>query len=905
MLLGRGSECGVLDELLDGVRRGEGRALVLRGEPGIGKTALLDYVVESARGFTVLRAVGFESETTLAYAGLQQLCAPLLDRVARLPEPRRDALRIAFGLKRGGAPDTFFVGLGVLGLLSEAADNGPLLCVIDNEQVLDGESAGALAFAAHRLVAESVAMVFATSQASPELIDLPDLQICGLREDDARTLLTSALAAPLDAKVLDRIVAETQGNPLALLELPKDLSPAKLAGGFGLPTVSPLSNRIEDSFQRRFATLPPDTQQLSLLAAAESAGDAVLVRRAAQWLGIAHDAAAPAAMAGLLDFGAQVRFRHPLARSAVYGAAPLEERRRIHGALAEVIDPDTDAARRAWHLAHSTAGADDDIADELERSAAQAQASGGIAAAAAFLEKSVELSADSARRGERALAAAQAKQEAGDPDAALRMLRVAETTPLDELQRARADVLRARVAFAVYRGRDAPALLLRAAERMAPLDATLTRQTLLDAFVAALFAGRLAGDNGLKQVAEATRLTQPCSTPPTALDCLLDGLALLITEGHTTGTPMVQQALNAFNHEDTTTACPRQRWMWLASRAAMELWDDQSWDLLSTRQVDRARQTGALSVLSVVLRSRFALHLTAGRLEAATMVNDELEALAQVANSEPLCYGAVVLAAWRGDTNDITPLLEASMTGIQRRGEGVGLTIVEWATAAFYNASGRYRDAVLTAEQAASHPEEFGMSIWALPELIEAAARNEEPDCASAALTRLSTVTQASKTHWALGIQTRAQALLSPANQAEPLYRQAIEHLTHTHARVDLTRAHLVYGEWLRRQKRRLEAREHLRIAYELFTAMGLNAFADRAARELVSTGATITATDHAPSSGLTPQEARIARLARDGLSNADIGSRLFISPRTVEYHLGKVYTKLKITSRSTIPQIL
>lgn len=904
MLLGRARECGELGELLDAVRRGHSRVLVLRGEPGIGKTALLDYAVTSARGFKVIRAAGSESETELAFAALHQVCTPILDRLERLPEPQRDALSIAFGLKTGNAPDPFLIGLGLLGLLSEGSEELPLLCVIDNAHVLDQASADALAFAGRRLFAEPVAMLFATSDASTKLDGLPELQVAGLRDDDARALLTSAHAAPLDEHVLDRIVAETRGNPLALLELPKAMSPAELAGGFGMPAVPGLSNRIEDGFRRRFEALPPDTQQLSLLAAAESTGDAAVVWRAAERLGIGPDAAAPAAAAGLLEFGSRVRFRHPLARAAAYRAAPANERLRIHHALADVIDPDADPARRAWHRALGTAAPDDDVADDLERSAGLAQARGGLAASAAFLAKSVELTIDPGRRGARALAAGHAKLEAGDSDAAMVMLRAAESAGLDELQRARVDLLRAQAAFAVNRGRDAPALLLRAAQRFGPLDAKLARQTLLDAFVAALFAGRLAGDNALQKVAEAAQRTQPCSSPPTATDCLLDGLALLITEGQRAATPLLQNAVSRFGSEDVAEL-PRLRWLWLASRVAMALWDDHSWNVLSARHVELARQAGALSVLSLAVSGRIGFQLAAGQLEAATALNDESEAVLQVMRSEPLGYPAVVLAAWRGEINDFTSLAQASIQNVERRGEGGGLTRIEGATAVLYNAVGRYAEALPAAEEASSRPAEIGLSGWALPELIEAAARNEEPDRAAPALQRLSEAAQASGTDWALGLEARSRALLCAGEAAESLYRKAIDHLSHTRARVDLARAHLVYGEWLRRQKRRLDAREHLRIAHESFTAMGLEAFAERSGRELQATGGRVAATGHHPAAELTPQEAQIARLAREGLSNAEIGSRLFISPRTVEYHLAKVYQKLGISSRMTLPQIL
>jgi len=904
-LLGRARECDTLDELLEAVRSGESRALVVRGEPGVGKTALLEYAVESASDLRVARAFGVDSEMELAFAALHQVCAPMLDRLERLPEPQRDALSTAFGLMSGPPPDRFLVALAALGLLSEAAAKQPLLCVTDNAQSLDRASAQALAFAARRLDTESVGMLFATSDASTELAGLPMLDVEGLRDRNARALLASAVAGPLDEHVRDRIIAETRGNPLALLELPRGLPAAELAGGFAVPTApTTLSTRIEDSFWRRFEALPTDTRRLSLVAAAESTGDPELVWRAAERIGIAADASAPAASAGLLEFGARVRFRHPLARSAVYRAASPEDRRCAHRALADAIDPDVDPARRAWHRAHGTAGQDDGVADELARSAAQAQARGGLAAAAAFLEKSVELTVDPAQRAERALAAAQAKYQAGAPDAALELLRAADATPLDDLQRARADLLRAQVAFAVNRGSDAPPLLLKAAKGLGPLDAKLARETVVDAFAAALFAGRLARGAGLREVAQRARATPRSPMEPRAPDFLLEGLGLLITEGHAAGVPALKRALIAFRREDVTGAA-RLRWLWLACRVAMELWDYESWDELSARQEQLARRTGALSVLPIALRARIGVHLVSGRLEAATMLHEELEAATEATGSEPLRYGAVVLAGWGGRSADTTAMVEASLKGVMRRGEGMGLTVIQWASAVLYNAAGEYGKALTAAEQASRYPEEFGLANWGLPELIEAAVRSASAERAGGALPRLSDAARASGTDWALGLEARSRALLSEDDDAEPLYREAIEHFARTPVRVERARAHLVYGEWLRRRKRRRDASDHLRTAHEMLAAMGYHAFAERAARELRASGGTIARSDPDTAGGLTPQEAQIARLARDGLSNAEIGARLFISPRTVEYHLHKVFAKLNISSRNALGSAL
>ena len=837
MFRGRAHELGVLNDLLGAVRRGQSQSLVIQGEPGIGKSALLNSVVDAAQDFTVIQAGGSESERGLPFAALQQLITPLLEYQPRLPEPQREALSVALGLTTGRSPECFLVSLGVLGLFSEATGERPLLCVLDNCQWLDHASAQALGFVARRLFAERVAMVFATSEPVADLTDLPHLHVTGLRYEDARAVLESAMSGPLDPHVADRIIAETKGNPLALLELPKSMTPAELAGGFGVPGSVGVATRIEESFGRRFDALPAQTRELAVVAAAESTGDASLVWRAAELLRIEHDAVIPAATAGLLDISTRVNFRHPLARSAAYRGASPADRQRAHRALAQVINADFDPARRAWHRAYSSAGPDDEIAAELERSASLAQARGGLAAAAAFLEKSVELTLDVAQRGRRAVAAADAKQEAGDPEAAAVLLGIAEATPLDELDRARVDLVRARGAFATNRRRDAPALLLQAARRLGPLDASLARQTILDAFIAALFAGRLAGDVGLVQVAEAARQVPHRASEPTVLDFLVDGLGLLITEGHRAAAATLKLILETFRSVACDSLSMQVRWLWLASRVAMEMWDDEALYELSGLQIELARHAGALNVLPMALRSRFSVELSAGRLEAATMLADEMDSLTQVISGEPQGYGAVVLAAWRGHSDDVGARVDTSRKNLKRRGEGIGLTVIDWASAVLYNGIGRYAEAADAAGRACSHPEELGLSLWSVPELVEAAVRNEDSERASAALDRLMTAADVSGTDWALGLAARSRALLSEDSEAEPLYREAISRLSRTRARVDLARAHLVYGEWLRRQKRRRDARERLRTAHEMFAANGLDGFAERCARELRATG--------------------------------------------------------------------
>jgi DNA-binding CsgD family transcriptional regulator len=900
LLLGRRSEREVLDRLLEAVRGGQSGVLVVAGEPGVGKTALVEYAIESAPGFRVARTVGVQSEMELAFAALQQLCAPMLDRLAPLPDHQREALGVAFGVSPGDTPDRFLVGLAVLSLLSEVAGEQPLLCVVDDAQWLDRASAQALAFVARRLLAESVALIFATREPSEELRGLPELSVLGLRDSDARALLGSVLRGPLDELVRDRFVAETRGNPLALLELPRGLTPAELAGGFGLPVAPALSGRIEESYQRRLAPLPAKTRRLLLVAAAEPGGEPALVWRAAERLGIDASAADAAEAEGLLQVGAGVTFRHPLVRSAVYRAASPRDRREVHRVLAEATDPESDPDRRAWHRAQATSGPDEDVASDLERSAARAQARGGLAAAAAFLERAAALTPEPARRAERALAAAQNKNQAGALDAALRLVASAESGPLDEFQRAQADVLRAQISFAASRGSDAPPLLLKAAKRLESLDAGLARATYLDALSASIFAGRLAANGGALEVAEAARAAQASSYPARAPDLLLDGLALLINAGHLAGAPILRRALSAFRSDEISRE-EGLRWLWVACHAAGLLWDYESWDVFSARLTQLATDAGALSVLPVALSTRAGVHLFAGELAVAGSLVDEVNALTEVTGSSIAPYGALGLAAFRGREAEAAQLIEAGTKEVMRRGEGEGLTFIQWATAVLYNGLGRYEDALAAAEQAAEASREQWFSTWGLVELIEAATRSGKAERAADAIQPLSEATRASGTAWARGIEARSRALMSAGDAAETFYRQAIETLGRTPLRVDVARAHLLYGEWLRRQRRRLDAREQLRSAHELFTEFGMEAFAERARVELNASGEHARKRTVETRDDLTPQETQISRLVADGATNAEIAARLFISTSTVDYHLRKAFRKLGVKSRTQL----
>jgi DNA-binding CsgD family transcriptional regulator len=886
------------------VRAGEGRALVVRGEPGVGKTALLDYLAGRASGCRVVRAAGVQSEMELAFAGLHQLCAPMLDHAESLPGPQREALRTAFGLSAGPPPDRFLVGLAVLGLLSETAGERPLVCVVDDQQWLDQASAQALGFAARRLAADPVGLVFAARVPGEDVAGLPELVVGGLAENDARSLLDSVLTGltgPLDARVRDRVIADTHGNPLALLELTRGLTPAQLTGGFGVRSAAPLDGRIEESFGRQLAALPAQTRRLLQLAAADPSGDPVLVWRAAGRLAIGAGAAGPAVEAGLAEFGARVRFRHPLVRSAAYRSASAQARQELHGALAEATDPAADPDRRAWHRAQAAPGPDEEIAAELELCAGRAQRRGGLAAAAAFLERSAGLTLDPARRARRALAAAQAKHQAGAPEAALGLLATLQAGPLDELQRARGDLLRAQIAFASSHGRDAAPLMLGAARRLEVLDAGLARETYLEAFTAALFVGRLS-PAAVGDVARAARMAPAPLVPARAPDLLLDGLALLVTEGYTAGTPALRRALLAVRGQDIS-AEQGLSWLWLAERAAMAVWDDETWHILASRHVKLARDAGALSELPLAVRSRILLHAHAGELEQGAALIAEAQVVAEATGSHLGPYGALGVAAWRGREAEATELIQATMDGVTSRGEGRGVTS-QYAAAVLYNGLGHYDKALAAAELVCEY-DDIGVLGWSLAELVEAAVRSGQPARGSDALQRLSETTRASGTDWALGTEARSRALLSEGQTAENCYREAVERLGRTRMRPAVARARLLYGEWLRRENRRRDARAELRTAHDLFTTMGIEAFAERARRELLATGDTVRKRTVQTASELTAQEAHIARLAVGGRTNVEIGAQLFLSTRTVEWHLGKVYTKLGVGSRRELPRAM
>jgi DNA-binding CsgD family transcriptional regulator len=900
---GRACERQALDGLLDRVRGGESVVLVIRGEAGIGKTALMRYCARQASGCQLAQIHGVESEMELPLAALHQLCTPMLGRLDALPEPQQRVLRVAFGLASEPAPDRFVLGLAVLSLLAENAAARPLICLIDDAQWLDEASSQVLGFVGRRLLAEPVGLLLAVREPAGEQLfaGLPTLPVEGLTDEDARALLTAAVPGHLDRRVCDRIVAETGGNPLGLLELARGMSEAELAGGFADPPKADLpghlQGRLQDQYLRRVRVLPGPARQLMLLAAADPTGDAALLWRAAQKLGLGPDAAAAAAAEQLLDIGSQVRFRHPLVRSAAYAAGSPEDRRAAHLTLATATDAQADPERRVWHLAAAATGPDEEVAAALEQAAAKIQARAGLAASAAFLRRSVMLTAEPGRHTERALAAALAHLHAGAFDTALGLLAQAQAHAVDDLQRARVEMLRGQVEWASVTGREAPVLLMQAAKRLESLDAELARETYLHAWVASHLAGPLAGPGGLLEVSRAAQAAPPPAGAPRSCDLLLDGLTTMIVQGRTAAEPANRGAVSAFLG-DQVSGEEWLQWGIFAQMAAMAVWDFDSWMALSARHVELARALGALAPLSIALNGRGSVVTHCGDFETATSLAAEKDVVNEVTGIRLATTCDLLLAGYRGRPAEAVPLFTATTEDSTARGEGLAVQMANWSAAVLRNGLGRYAEALAVAEPAAEETYSPLSTQLVLPELIEAAVRTGRADLAGEALVRLSAMTAIEDSDWAKGLEARSRALVSEGPKAEHYYAEAVERLGRTPLRPDLARARLLYGEWLRRENRRLDARHQLHAAYDLLDAIGAEAFAERARRELLATGEKVRKREVDTYSQLTSQEEHIIRLARDGRTNREIAAELFISTRTVEWHFRKVFAKLGITSR-------
>ncbi|PWB96447.1 ATP-binding protein [Salinibacterium hongtaonis] len=905
-LLGRRLECREVEQLLVEAQASRSAVLVVHGDAGMGKTALLEHLRDAAVAsrFRVESSTGIEAETQFAFAGLHQFCAPFLEHLSALPEPQQIALGVALGMRSGPAPDRFLIGLATLNLVAEGAEQDPLLCLVDDAQWLDQASAEVVAFVARRVDAERLAMVFGVRDVGgvPSVFSgLPGLKLTGLDGAAARRLLDTAFLSPLDNEVRERIIAEARGNPLALLELPANVAAARLAGGYALPDLSDLPGRIEHGFQRRSNDLPEATQLLLLAAAAEPTGDPVLLFRATTELGMDSGSAAPAEAAGLIEIDSRVRFRHPLVRSAVYRSANPADRRRVHSALAAATDADLDPDRRAWHRAQAVRGVDEEAAADLERSAGRALARGGYAAAGAFLQRSTELTPEVADRTRRALEAAQAMHSAGASQAALDLLTTAEGGSPNALERARIQLLRAQIAFHINQVAEVPEMLADAAATLASSDPALSRETYLHALDTAII-------NGLPKVALIAdrALAAPTVAPPRPVDLLLDGLAVTIVRGVEAGTPRLRLALDALSqsiNEGTVVEGGSQPWLWLASRLAVGILDEERAHQLAEYDVTLSRSTGALARLPAALVFHAHVLTFSGKIARAEELGAEAEIVTESTGGFRLRRIRAVLAAWRGDRALVAESNDLTLRD-ERVPEGSGeAALAHYASAVLHNGLGDYSLAQRAAAKTCDSAE-LSLSTIALPELIEASVRAGDQESAAHALERFSSRARASGSAWALGLEARSRALTITGAAAEEHYLAAIAHLSGTRIAREAARAHLVYGEWLRREGRRQEARDHLRTAHELLSDMGVEAFAERAARELHATGEHARKRTARPSDELTAQELHIARLVATGATSREVGSQLFLSPRTIESHLRNIFRKLEITSRRQLKEL-
>jgi DNA-binding CsgD family transcriptional regulator len=905
-LPGRTAECAQLDQMVAAARAGESRVLVIRGDAGIGKTALLEHAANSAEGMRTVRAVGVESEMELPFATLHQLCGPLLDRLEDIPAPQRLALETVFAVRDGAPPDRFLVSLAVLSLLSEVSEELPLLCVVDDAQWLDRASAQVLGFVARRLLAESILLVFGAREPVDELLGLPELEVSGLGDVDACALLDSVTPSRLDQRIRDRIVAETKGNPLALLELPRGLSMTQMAGGFGLLRADTLPGRIEQSFLTRIEALSEETRLLLLIAAAEPVGDPALMWRAAERLGIMAGTANASGADGLLTVDERVTFRHPLVRSAVYRAASPDERRVAHTALAEAIDPAADPDRHAWHRAAATTGPDEQVAAELEGAAERARARGGLAAAAAFLQRSAALTIDVARRDGRAMAAARTSMDAGDFAGARRLLNSLRNRTLSEPNDVEAELLQGQLAFAAGPGRDAPVLLMSAARRLEHMDVGAARQTYLAAWGAAVFAGDGAGPDVLKDICRGALALPPSSGGLRPVDLLLEGLARLILDGRVGAGGTLREAARMIA-TDGMSLTDVLHWGWAASAASNAVWDFHTSTALARKHVESLRQVGALGQLPVQLTALASATAWLGEFSETESLIAEAAAVAAATGSQLAPYAELRLRSMQGNEPAATALIETMLQQAADEGQGLAATTAHWSAAVLRNGVAHYEAAAEAARRATLGSIDPWVAMWALPELIEATVRLGDLELAQNSLSRLATLTEHCGTELADGITLRSRALVEQGAGADALYLEAIECLVRAEMRPELARAHLLYGEWLRRQGRRVDARAQLRAAHDLFATIGMDAFAERSRRELMATGETVRkrTAQASASAELTPQEQQIALLVRDGLSSPEVGARLFLSPRTVEWHLRKVFIKLSITSRKQLREAL
>jgi DNA-binding CsgD family transcriptional regulator len=904
-LIDRTRELSVLTGLIEDAQAGNSAAMVLRGEPGIGKTVLLEAVSGSAdtQGMTTAHVSGIESEAPLGYAALHRLIRFFPGAVDRLPPPQRDALRTTFGLVFGPPPDRFLIGLGVLTLLANAAAEGPLLAVIDDAQWLDPESGTVLGFAARRLQAERVVMLFAAREAEDVprwLSALPELVIGPLDDLDATELLSQVTSGQLGPDARTRLLGESRGNPLALVEVARELTPEQLTGDAVLPDPLPATGSLRQLFARRLRQLTPEAQLLLAVAAAEPTASEPLAWSVAQRLGAVAEP--DGELDRLVSFGDSVRFSHPLVRSAAYYNRPISERRRIHGALAAEMDSPPNSDRVAWHLAMSATGPDEAIAGKLEQAAQRMRDRGGYAANSALLRRAAALSVDEHLRADRLLAAAEAALTAARPDQARAMLDEARRLPIDERQAALALRLSGEALFATGATDDAARELLAAAKVLVAFDPSLARQTLLTALMAANFAAT----DVFEEVRSFAATIVPADLPPEDLPSVVDlfffGFLRRLADDAESAARLLRKALTDLEHSERADELRVVIPPFVPVIASAELIDESFAVVAASSYAEFARRAGALTVLPNALIALARVYIREGRFGDAEVALTEASQLSQATGAPGIpdiaAEQRLFLQCWRGD--EAEALAQAAALTAARKPPSPGSDLAAAHLALLDLSKGRYRDAFerlgpITRE------DRLALGTLMLADFIEAAARSGQPSEAVAALDRLAARATAGDGRLGLGRLARCRALLAPEDEAEGQYRRSIEVLGGANSPTELARSHLVYGEWLRRQRRRREARDQLGAASDAFAGIGAEGFAERARTELEATGGHARARSPETSLALTAQETQVARLVVEGDTNREAAAKLFISPATVEYHLRHIYQKLGVSSRTQL----